>query len=66
MRCNPDQVKEDEMGRARSMHGDTLRNAYRVLAVKPEKNNHQEDIDVGWEDNIIRSSRKNYSPTFLS
>jgi hypothetical protein len=53
MRCNPDHVKEDEMGGTRNMHGDKRRNAYRVWVVKPEKIDHQEDTDGGGGGGII-------------
>jgi hypothetical protein len=52
-----DQIKEDEMGRACSTHGEK-RNAYRILVGKPE-----EKISLGrprrrWEDNIKTDFRE--------
>jgi hypothetical protein len=46
-----DQVKEDEMGRTCSTHGDK-RNAYRVVVRKPEGKRPQGRIRHRWEDNI--------------
>jgi hypothetical protein len=44
-----DQIKEGEMGRARSMYGDK-QNAYRVVMGKPEGNRPLGRARLRWED----------------
>jgi hypothetical protein len=46
-----DQVKEDEMRRACSTHGDKM-NVYRVLATKPKGKKPVGILGCEWEDNI--------------
>jgi hypothetical protein len=53
-----DEVKDDDMGRARSMHEKT--NAYRVLVGKPEGKRPLERPRHRWEDNTKMSLRENY------
>jgi hypothetical protein len=52
-----DQVKEDEMGRACSMHG-AKRNAYRILVGKPEGRSPLGRPRCRWEDNIRMDLRE--------
>jgi hypothetical protein len=52
-----DQVKEDEMGRICSMHGEK-RNAYMILVGMPEGKKRLGRPRSTWEDNIKINLRK--------
>jgi hypothetical protein len=52
-----DQVKEDEMGRAYSSHGEK-RNACRILVGKPEGKRPLGRLKLRWDDNIKMDLRQ--------